>query len=98
MRIFRWLFWLLLIGTVGWLGATVKVGRRTLWGHLRAIAGTREAQELADDTRHEAQQLAERLKRLMADGGAPSEQITDEDRAGLRRLVKERTQAVEKLK
>jgi hypothetical protein len=34
-----------------WFGVTVELGDRTLFGHLRAIGGTQEAQQLWDGTK-----------------------------------------------
>jgi len=36
-RMFRALIWLVVIGAFIWFGATVKLGNKTFFGHVRAI-------------------------------------------------------------
>jgi len=43
---FRALIWLVIIGAFIFFGSTVKLGNRTLFGHVRAIWHTQEAQDL----------------------------------------------------
>jgi len=58
------------LAVVVWLGLTVELGERTLFGHLRAISGSREAEQLLEGARTkvtevvgiEAAKRAERLK------------------------------------
>jgi hypothetical protein len=91
VRIFRWLFWTVALSALIWFGTTVRLGRRTLFGHLLAIARTPEAKDLADGTKEEAEKVAERVKRdLHADAGAPSEKLDEADRRALRKLVQEK--------
>jgi hypothetical protein len=53
---------------LAWFGATVKLGSRTLFGHLRAIAETKESQELVDGTKHVAEPLVDDVKRRIGRG------------------------------
>jgi hypothetical protein len=85
------MFWLVVTAAFVYFGTTVQLGKRTLFGHLVAIARTREAQDLADGTKEEAGKVAERMRRDLAkDGGAPAEQLDDKDREELRKLLKEK--------
>jgi hypothetical protein len=51
-----------------WFGATVKLGSRTLFGHLRAIGETKESQELVDGTKKVAEPLVDDVKRHIGHG------------------------------
>jgi hypothetical protein len=46
-----------------WFAVTVPLGNRTLWGHLRAIAGSEEAKDLAKGTKEEAEKVARKVER-----------------------------------
>lgn len=97
VRLFRWLFWLVALAAVVWFATTVQLGRRTLLGHIVAIAGTREAHDLADGTKEEASKVVEHVRGdLKRDGGVPSKQVaeklTDADREALRKLAREKSQ------
>jgi hypothetical protein len=64
------MFYLVLFAAAVWFATTVPLGRLTLFEHLVAIGRTKEAQELADGTKEEAEKVAERVKRDLAhDGG-----------------------------
>ena len=95
MRLLRGLFWLAATVALIWFAATVPLGRRTLLGHLLAIARTPEAKELAEGTKEQAKKMVERVREeVRADGGAPSppaEELDDDDRAALERVIRERT-------
>lgn len=76
----RLLVWLALIGAFVFLGATVKLGNRTFFGHVRAIWHTEEAQELKHGVKEKAGPAASRVKRgieagynaMKEDGGTGS--------------------------
>ena len=57
------LVWLALIGAFAFLGATVKLGNRTFFGHVRAIWHTEEAQDLKNGVKEKAGPAATRVKR-----------------------------------
>lgn len=66
----RWAFRLLAFVAIVWLAATVPLGKRTLFGHLTAIARTPEARDLAEGTKEQAGRLAEKVREdLAVDGG-----------------------------
>jgi hypothetical protein len=58
----RWFFSLVLFAIVLWFATMVPLGSRTLWGHLKAIAGTKEAKDFAEGTKEEAEKVAKKLR------------------------------------
>jgi hypothetical protein len=89
-RLVRWLFWLLVFIAALWFSATVKLGKRTLFGHLHAIFTSREARELADGTQEEAHRLADRLREPSPHPTA-MDPVGEKDRKALDKLVHEKT-------
>ena len=53
-----------------WVGTHLQLGPHTLFGHLRAIAQTKESQELLDGTRESAKPLVDDVRRRIA--GVPA--------------------------
>jgi hypothetical protein len=91
-RLIRFLISLAMFAAFVWFATTVPLGKRTLWGHLRAIFATQEAKDLADGTKEEAKKVADRFREGLAkDGGAPLDPLDDKDRDGLDKLVKQKT-------
>ena len=60
---FRALIWLVIIGAFIWFGATVKLGNRTFFGHVRAIWKTDEAQDLKHGVQEKAGPAAKKLEK-----------------------------------
>jgi hypothetical protein len=58
----RFLFSIVMLLAFVWFAVTVPIGKRTLWGHLHAIFGTQEAQDLAEGTKEEAEKVARKVK------------------------------------
>jgi hypothetical protein len=58
----RFLISLACLAVFVWFAVTIPIGNRTLWGHLRAIAGTEEAKDLAKGTKEEAEKVARKVK------------------------------------
>jgi hypothetical protein len=56
------MFWMSALAVLIWFGATVPLGNRTFFGHLRAITATPEAHDLAAGTEEEARRVADRLR------------------------------------
>jgi hypothetical protein len=54
-----------------WFGTQVPLGAHTLFGHLHAIAGTKESQELFDGTRESAKPLVDNVRRRIAGAADP---------------------------
>ncbi|MEO6950322.1 MAG: hypothetical protein ABI321_00810 [Polyangia bacterium] len=61
LALVRFVFSLLVLAVLVWFATMVPLGDHTLWGHLKAIAGTHEAKDFADGTRKEAQKVADKL-------------------------------------
>lgn len=59
----RLLVFLALAGALAFCGATVKLGNRTFFGHVRAIWATDEAQNLKDGVKDKAGPAASKLKK-----------------------------------
>ena len=101
----RFAFSLLIFAIVVWFAVTVPLGSRSLWGHLRAIAGTQAAHELAEGTKQEARKVAEKLlggpdggtgggtADLGPGAGKPLDEVDAEDRAALDKLTKKQRAA-----
>ena len=94
----RLLFWSFVLAVMVWFSVMIPLGKHTLWGHLRAIGGTREAKELADGTKAEAKRVADRLFEH-SDGGTPDlgghagkplDDPNDQDRRALDKLTKKK--------
>ena len=62
-RMIRLLIWIALIVGFIFVGSTVKLGRRTFFGHVRAIWHTEEVQELKDGVKEKAGPAAQKVKR-----------------------------------
>jgi hypothetical protein len=60
-----------------YFGATVPLGSRTLFGHMRAIAETKESQELVDGTKHAAEPLVDGVRRRIAGKPAAPEPVAE---------------------
>jgi len=55
-----------------WVGTHLQLGSHTLFGHLRAIAQTKESQDLFDGTRESAGPLVDDVRRRIAGVPAPA--------------------------
>lgn len=73
-RLIRFAFWLAACFALVYFAATVPLGSRTLIGHLRAIAATPAAHDLARGTEEKAGDLAEKVKQELSDDPAASPQ------------------------
>ena len=76
----RWLVILVLAGLLAYLGSTVKLGKRTFFGHVRAIWHTEQAQDLKHGVEDTARPAVQRLEHGVKagyeamqhyDGGSP---------------------------
>ena len=59
----RLIIWLALIGGFVWFGSNVELGKRTLFGHVRAIWHTEQVQDLKDGVKDKAGPAVDRLER-----------------------------------
>ncbi len=98
-RLIRFLLSLAMLAAFVWFAVSVPLGKRTLWGHVRAILSTREAKDLADGTRDEAHKVADKMRQGLhpqdmsssSHARAPLDPIEDGDRKKLRELVRHKT-------
>ncbi len=78
MGLFRLLFWLAIFAVLIWLGATVELGRKTFFEHVRAVWATDEAREMVEGVKETADPVSKRVRRgaeagweaATTDGGA----------------------------
>jgi len=61
--VIRLLVFLALAGALAFCGATVKLGNRTFFGHIRAIWHTEEAQDLKHGVQEKAGPAAHKLEK-----------------------------------
>lgn len=64
----RFLIFLLIAGALAYCGATVKLGKRTFFGHVQAIWKTEEVQEMKDGIKEKAGPTVDRVKRGVEKG------------------------------
>jgi len=90
---FRLLITIVLVAALAYVAAVVPLGNKTLWQHVRAIAGSEASKELVDSVKEKAR------KALAADAGPEKkieikdedlDNLTEEERAVLRKLIKKR--------
>jgi hypothetical protein len=84
-RLLRLLISLAALAALIYFAVTVPLGTKTLWQHLKAIAGTKESQNLVDEVKHKA------ASTVRKDGGAKTDdKLTDQERKLLRKLIREK--------
>ena len=99
-RLITFFFSTACLAALVWFGLTVDLGDRTLFGHIRAIGGSEEAQELGKGIKSKvddfvgieaAKRAAEEAARKRQPGtvaaGPPQDEYTAADREGLRKLA-----------
>ena len=74
-RLVRWLLSLAVLAMIVWFATNVSLGKRTLFGHLRAIFAAQEAKDLAEGTKEEAGRVADRVKQELAKDKTPGEEV-----------------------
>ena len=90
-RLLRLLISLAMLGGFVWFGMTVKLGDKTLFGHLAAIGKSKETKDLVEGTKDAAKPVIHEVeKKLSRDGG--SEQHGSADRKALQRKIKKHVQ------
>jgi hypothetical protein len=61
--VIRFFFTLVIVGAVVIVGATVKMGKRTFFGHIAAIWATDEARDMRDGVGDKASPVVDKVKR-----------------------------------
>jgi hypothetical protein len=85
MKLIRLALSLAVLAGVVYFSVTVPLGQKTLWGHIKAIAGSKESTELVDGVREKAEHV------IRQDGGAkPQDRLTPKERELLRKLIREK--------
>lgn len=59
----RFVFTLCIVGVLVFLGATVKLGKRTFFGHVSAIWSTDEAKDMREGVGEKAGPMVDKVKR-----------------------------------
>lgn len=62
-RLVRLVISTLILAIVIWFAVSVPIGKHTLWGHLRRIASTPEAKDLATGAKQVAKEAVDRAQR-----------------------------------
>lgn len=78
----RLLVFLALAAGLAYCGATVKLGKRTFFEHVRAIWATEEVQDLKEGVKDKAGPAAARVKRGFEKGVQAATEDEDESEAG----------------
>jgi hypothetical protein len=80
-----------------WFAVEVPLGEKTLWQHARAIAGSRESKELADEVKRKASRAAARpdagSARQTPAREPEADRLSAEERRLLRKLIREKLAA-----
>jgi hypothetical protein len=89
MRLIRSFISLVIFVLLVYTVFAVPIGKRTLWQHIKAIAGTSESKELVDEVKRKAVEV------LFHDGGAAKREDPDRhdpaDQEDLRKLIRKKT-------
>ncbi len=101
-RLLRWLLSLALLAGAVYFAFAVPLGEKTLWQHARAIAGTRESQELAREMKRKAglepappapaerAPAAKAEPKRGAEQASASDRLSDDERRLLRKLIRDK--------
>jgi hypothetical protein len=73
MGLIRSLITLALLAGIVVCSTTVKVGKRTTWGHLKNIWAADETQELVEGVKEKSEPVVDRVKREVKEGLADDE-------------------------
>ena len=63
VAVIRFIVTLLVVGALVFFGATVKLGKRTFFGHVSAIWSTNEAKDMREGVSEKAAPVVEKVKR-----------------------------------
>ena len=75
----RFIVFLLIAGVLAYCGATVKLGKRTFFGHVQAIWKTDEVQDMKEGFKEKAGPAVDKVKRGVEKG---IEEAKKDDDAG----------------
>jgi hypothetical protein len=86
-RLLKGLLGLTILAGAVYAAVAIPIGGKTLWGHVRAIAGSKESKELVDGVRDKVDDVVKK------DGKASkgeAEQLSDQERKVLRKLIRDK--------
>jgi hypothetical protein len=84
-RLIKWLISVILLGAFVYFAVTVPVGSKTLWGHVKAIASSKESKELVDGVKNKV----DRTMKDSADSKA-GDKLLPKEREALRKLIRDK--------
>lgn len=93
-RLLRGIVGLAIVGVLAYGAVAVPLGDKTLWGHIKAIAESKEGKKLVDGVKTKADEVLE--SKAKTEGKAASSQPTDQDKLTpreqreLKKLIRER--------
>ena len=90
MRLIRLLLSLVVLGLLIYVAVAVPLGSKTLWQHLRAIAGSRESHDLVDGVKQKASRVLRDASERPGSGSGASDRLTAKERKLLRKLIREK--------
>ena len=91
-RLVRFLISLAMLGGFVWFGMTVKLGDKTLFGHIAAIGKSKETQDLVEGTKEAAKPVIHKVEEKLSKDGGSSETHGTADRKALKREIKKHLQ------
>lgn len=84
-RLIRWFISVILLAGLVYVSVTVPVGSKTLWGHLKAIASSKESKELVDGVK-------DKVDHTLKDEAVQkaSDKLLPKEREALRKLIRDK--------
>ena len=92
-RMIRGLIGLAVIGGLVYAAVYVPLGEKTLWEHIKAIAGTKESKELVKDVKDKAGEVKKKAAKAIekvGSGSGTGDRLTKKERDQLRDLIRKR--------
>ena len=104
-RLIKLLFSLIVLAALWYAATTYQLGNKTLWAHLKAIAGSDESKALVQEVKKKADEVKKKV--VTGDAGplkkvkervkkkavkAAADQLTAEERDALRELIKKKSE------
>lgn len=93
-RLVRGIVGLGIVGVLVYGAVAVPLGEKTLWEHIKAIAGSKEGKKLVDGVKHKADEVLKSgpaQKKNESPSSRPSDdKLTPRERRELKKLIRER--------
>ena len=109
-RLIRFLISLVVLAAIWYAATTYQLGKKTVWGHMKAIAGSEESKELVKEVKKKAVEVKEKV--VAGDGGPIKkakekvkrelkqeavDRLTAKEREALRKLIKKKSEEKEEV-